>query len=278
MNITARTMLKTVAATLILAVSAGMATAGHLRDIDDHARDIEREAERAERVVRDNFRNAPAPITSCLAEHLCSVAQSANRINTLCSCESNLDTVNALTCGMNREFREAEVAFAELRQWTLVCPVTVGGHCHHCSTCRVNEYHLKRLCERIDEVREELSCMTREVNQLIAARNAQLHHHHGTVAVPAPVVLPPVVTRPVPSCNNGLSLSFGRPVGPIVTPSSRFDSRFDDRRFDRDRRDEHHTSSRGRNVIDTHHGRSASNHSVTFGNRGGVGFSFSFGR
>jgi hypothetical protein len=281
MNLTVRNIVKTVASTLILAVSAGTVSAGHLSDIDDHARDIEREAERAERVVLENFRNAPAPIIACLSEHLCAIAKIADRVDNLCSCEANLDTVNALTCQMNTEFREAERGFAELRHWASVCHASPSGHCHSCSACRVNEYHLKRLCERIDAVRDELRCMTGEVTQLVAVRDAALLGHRHHVSRVAPVIAPPpvFVNRPIaPACNtgSGLTISIGR--GGVSLNSSRFGFGSDTHRDSRFGQSDHRSSFRGRDVHDSHNARTVSSRSSSIGSRSRGGVSFSFGR
>jgi hypothetical protein len=229
----------TMAAMAVLGVTTSVAQAGHYNHIDDHARDIERDAERARRVIKHEFSGVPFEIRHCLNSNLYRMEEAADCIGDLARRPGNLDAIAEHVDEMSLQLAEVDDHINELRGWCRSCDVS-GRLRSSCGTMSlVHERSLRELCGRVDRIRSELDCLVTELNQLFAAcgRSRGHDHDHGrgvsrrpTIVVPPPVPRPPVVQ---PSVHRGIG-TRGR--------SSAWDRRSAfDRRSVWDRRDDRHS-------------------------------------
>ena len=167
---------------LAVILTGSSAEAGHYRDIDDHSRDIEREAERAEAIVKYNFRHAPVTVIRCLQDSLCAMAQTAHQLHDLTDCEGNVHAFASKVDRLDAQFCEVQDGFLALRGWVTGsgCSISRFGYVS-CSArpSRTDELQLKSLCRRIDDIEEELDCMKKELREVLAHHSRHLHDSHG---------------------------------------------------------------------------------------------------
>ena len=83
----------TMAVMAVLGLTTSVAEAGRYNDIDDHARDIEYQASRAQRIVKYDFRRLPVAIQKCLLTNLCGLEDNADCIRDLTRRDGNLDRI-----------------------------------------------------------------------------------------------------------------------------------------------------------------------------------------
>ena len=191
----------TMAVMAVLGLTTSVAEAGRYNDIDDHARDIEYQASRAQRIVKYDFRRLPVAIQKCLLTNLCGLEDNADCIRDLTRRDGNLDRIVEHVQVMSGQLAEVEEHIDELRSWCRSCVHECPGHRRSsCGTMsRQHARDLRELCERVGKIRKEMECMTREVEELLAARrDCGLHRHgRGQVIVPPPPVraVPPVVSH-----------------------------------------------------------------------------------
>lgn len=172
-------------------LAGSTAQAGHYGDIDDHSRDIERDAERAEAIVKYNFRHAPCSITGTLKDALCSVAETAHSLHE-CSCrKNNIHNVEAKANLLTSQFLRAQAAFEDLSRWVNgpSCGYTrFGSFSCNSRPSRTDQLQLRSLCKRMDDIAEELTCMNSELRRELARHNRAVHgigqslhshSHHG---------------------------------------------------------------------------------------------------
>lgn len=154
------------------------AQAGLYEHIDDHSHDIEREAERAEAIVKHNFRHAPVPITRYLQEGLCGVSQSAHRLHELTKCSGNLMAIDALTSQLESQFIEVQEGALALREWATGrnCSVRRFSSCFHsCRPRSVDRANIASLDRRLDDISEELCDMKKDLDKVLAAFHCDRH-------------------------------------------------------------------------------------------------------
>lgn len=154
---------------LAVILTGTTAQAGLYRHIDDHSRDIERDAERAEAIVKYNFNHAPQSIVRYLSDELHGVAQSAHRLHELTECSGNVLAIDALTSQLDGQFRHVQEGVLVMREWV------EGRNCsvHRFSSCfrtarprSVDRANLASLCRRIDDIEKEL-CEMKEDLQVV---------------------------------------------------------------------------------------------------------------
>lgn len=228
------------AAMAVLGMSATVAQAGHYRDIDDHARDIERDAERAQRIVKYDFRRVPIDLRNCLLTNLYGLEENADCIRDLTRRSGNLDEIARHARVMSRQLAEVEGHVDELRTWCRSCVVPR----HQLSSCgtmsRDHARSLRELCERTERICSELRCMTAEIESLKSAGFRHDRYRHVSAFPGGPTAFPAY----------GLSgrSRTGLHIG--VSSFRRHDDR-DDRdgrrgRRDHDDEDDHHHGRDGR--------------------------------
>jgi len=206
--------LTTLSAAMVLSLSSSLAQAGHYGDVDDHARDIYYAAGRADRVVRYNFRSAPLPIYSCLRDNLCAMVETADYVKNLARRGGNLRQIQIHIEKLDDQFTEVQKGAASLEKWLSQCRAPGFGRYGSCSTSnsRVDDFNLKRLCERIDEIGKEMEFMLNDLDKLLIDAGLDRRHSHethgrqdgrptdrrdfGPDAPPAPrLEVPPTLTR-----------------------------------------------------------------------------------
>ncbi len=200
----------TVAVMAVLGVTTSVAQAGHYDHIDDHARDIERSADRAQRDIRHDFARLPHDLRQCLMSNLYQLEKNAECIDDLTRRPGNLNEIARHVDEMFGQLAEVEAHVDELRTWCRSCVVT-SRHRSSCGTMsRDHERALRDLIERTSRIRRELDCLADELRRLMPSR-CEVGHHHGDRGFSRrpTIVVPPVVPRP-----------------PVIQPSSRFGTGF----------------------------------------------------
>ncbi len=177
---------------LAVTLTGATAQAGLYEHIDDHSHDIEREAERADAVVKYNFRHAPASVVQYLREGLCGVADSAHRLHELTKCSGNVLAIDAMTQQLDAQFCEAKEGALVLEQWVYgrSCSVQRFSRCFaSCKPRSVDRANLKSLDRRIREIDEELCDLKEDLQKVLAcfhrSRHSSRHvssHSHGRVS------------------------------------------------------------------------------------------------
>jgi hypothetical protein len=261
----------TVAVMAVLGVTTSVAHAGHYNRIDDHARDIERIADRAQRDVRLGFNGLPIGIERCLLTNLYRLEKNAECIIDLTRYPGNLDDIARRVDEMFGQLAEVEEHVNQLRSWCRSCDVPR----HLRSSCgtmsRAHERALRELCERVGRIRSELTCLADELQELLAPC---LDRRHGRSVTPHPTIIvpPPAPRGPVvqPSIHFGIGTSSRGSAWD--RSSSRFwiDSRRDSFRHDSFRRDD----CRDDGFRGSRFGHGRTSFSVPNGGRS-FGFSFS---
>ncbi|MBI1312102.1 hypothetical protein GC176_12480 [bacterium] len=200
------------AAMTVLGVATSAAQAGHYMDIDDHARDIDSQAERAQRIVKYDFRDLPVPIQQCLLTNLNGLEENADCVRDLTRHGGQLDEIARHVQVMSRQLADVEHHIDELRTWARSCfvPPHLRSSCGMMS--RAHERSLNELCERTQKIGAELQCLTNELNQLLAARQGIIHHSHVQSLPPQPVVVVPP-PAPRPPVQPSVQIGFGTAGG-----------------------------------------------------------------
>ncbi len=116
-------MMWTMAVMAVLGVTTSVAQAGHYNRIDDHARDIEHIADRAQRNVRLGFNGVPIQIQQCLLTNLYRLEKNAECIEDLTRLPGNLNDISAHVDEMFGQLAEVEEPVNELRRWCRSCVV-----------------------------------------------------------------------------------------------------------------------------------------------------------
>lgn len=184
---------------LAVVLTGTAAEAGHYRHIDNHARDIEREAERAETVVRRYFHHAPAPLTHFLDDSLHNVARTAHQLHELSRRSGNTVAIEILTARLDGQVHDVLEGVTVLREWVTGCHCSVRrfassfNSCHPRSSDRRN---LASLIRRTDEMDDELHDLKNDLKVIMADYNrAHPHASHGHVSTRSRVLLPAPVPR-----------------------------------------------------------------------------------
>jgi len=168
---------------LAVILTGTAAQAGHYRHIDDHSHDIEREAERAEAIVKYNFDHAPAPILEFLCEGIGGVAQTAHQLHELSERSGNAVAIEAVTARLDAQFCDVQLGVKVLREWVTGCPCSVRRFSSSFAMCEprnVDRSNLASLIRRIDDINEELTEMKQDV-VIVMAEYYRSHRHasHG---------------------------------------------------------------------------------------------------
>lgn len=168
---------------LAVILTGTAAQAGHYRHIDDHSHDIEREAERAEAIVKYNFDHAPAPILEFLCEGIGGVAQTAHQLHELSERSGNAVAIEAVTARLDAQFCDVQLGVKVLREWVTGCPCSVRRFSSSFAMCEprnVDRSNLASLIRRIDDINEELTEMKQDV-LIVMAEHYRSHRHasHG---------------------------------------------------------------------------------------------------
>jgi hypothetical protein len=179
---------------LAVILTSTTAQAGHYRHIDDHSRDIEREAERAEAIVKYNFGHAPAPILDFLCESIGSVARTAHQLHELSECSGNAVAIEAVTARLDAQFCDVQLGVTVLREWVTGCPCSVRRFSSSFAMCQprnVDRSNLANLMRRVDDINEELTEMKQDV-VIVMAEHYRSHRHssHGHVSSRSRIVTP----------------------------------------------------------------------------------------
>ncbi|MDA1163758.1 MAG: hypothetical protein O3B13_11705 [Planctomycetota bacterium] len=197
MKSTATTLVHGLIFGLAVILTGTAAQAGHYGHIDDHSRDIEREAERAEAIVKYNFRHAPSPIFQYLCVGLGEVSQTAHQLHELSECSGNVLAIEAVTARLDAQFCEVQEGISALREWVTGCQCSVRRFSSSFALCHprsVDRANFASLARRIDEIDGELREMKQDL-QIVMVEYHRAHHHsaHGHVSsfgrpAPAPVL------------------------------------------------------------------------------------------
>lgn len=174
--------IKTLAASIAVTLTASLAQAGHYGEIDDHAREIYYEAGRADRVVRYNFRNAPISIYTCLRENLCGMVETAACVNDLTRRSGNLELIQEHAEKLDDQFTEVQKGTESLRKWIAQCPpprFSRYGSCSSSSRSSIDQFNLRRLCDRVEEIAEEMKCMLMDLDKLLVDAGLDGPRGHG---------------------------------------------------------------------------------------------------
>ena len=197
----------TMAVMAVLGVTTSVAQAGHYTHIDNHARDIEHIADRAQRNVRLGFNGVPIEIQQCLMTNLYRLEKNADCIDDLTRRLGGLDEIARHVDEMFGQLAEVEEHVNQLRTWCRSCAVPS----HLRSSCgtmsRDHERALRELCDRVGKIRFELTSLANELDELISPG---CDHRHGPVVPPRPpIVVPPPPRAPVvqPSIHLGIGTS-----------------------------------------------------------------------
>ena len=213
---------------LFAASSAKEAQANHLRELDDLAWRLERTAIRADRDVRYNFRYAP--VAKCLRDSFCLIAEKADDLQDaagrrmdprlLRDMEECMDEIDA-------RFTMVQDSMAKLEAWVRTCRTTTFRYSRvsygSCST--PSDFALRRLCGRVEDMKEIVQCMYNELEALIAECGIRDTRRGPRGRIDA---IPPVPQQPVlpatPAGRHGGSgiggpgiggRGFGSPFGPV---------------------------------------------------------------
>lgn len=159
-------------ASVAVALTTSVASAGHYKDVDDHAREIRYEASRMERTVRYSFRQAPLALYKCLREELCALEETADCLRDLTRREGNLERIVDASEKMDAQFAALQDHMSKLERWVAgiradCSPYSRSRSCS--SSIVILEHQLKRLCVRMKNITEKMRCMLEEIDQLVAA-------------------------------------------------------------------------------------------------------------
>lgn len=170
---------------LAVTLTGATAQAGLYEHIDDHSHDIEREAERADAIVKYNFRHAPPSIVQYLREGLCGIARSAHELHELTKCSGNLMRIDAMASQLDVQFHEVEEGVLVLGEWATGsnCSVRRFSSCFaSCKPRSVDRANLKSLDRRIRDIDEELHDMRDDLAKVLAAQHRSRHSSHGHIS------------------------------------------------------------------------------------------------
>ncbi|NQV25421.1 MAG: hypothetical protein HQ518_13755 [Rhodopirellula sp.] len=240
---------------LAVILTGATAQAGHYGHIDNHSRDIEREAERAEAIVKYNFRHAPAPIVQYLCESLNGVAQTSHQLHELSECSGNVLAIETITSQLDAQVCDVRQGIVVLREWVEGCSCSVRRFSSCFSSCRprsIDRANLSSLLRRTDEIDEELCEMKKDL-QIALTEHHRTHSHSSSFSRGMAPAIPQA--RIAPS-------RYVIPLGTYERPGHNFS------------RSTH--SSRGldsrRGTANSHnHGSSHDQHGVSPGSRSGHG-------
>ncbi len=179
---------------LAVTLTGATTQAGLYEHIDDHSHDIEREAERADAIVKYNFRHAPPSIVQYLREGLCGVAKSAHELHELTKCSGNVLAIDAMASQLDAQFHEVEEGVLVLREWVTGsnCSVRRFSSCFaSCKPRSIDRANLTSLDRRIRDIDEEVHEMRDDLQKVLAAFHRSRHSSHGHNSpfgrAPAPV-------------------------------------------------------------------------------------------
>ena len=179
---------------LAVILTGTTAQAGLYQHIDDHSHDIEREAERAEAIVKYNFSHAPIAINQYLREGLCGVARSAHELHELTKCSGNVLAIDALTSQLDAQFCEVQEGVLVLREWVSGSNCSVRRFSSCFASCRprsVDRANLASLDRRINDISEELCDMKKDLQSVLAEYHHSRHSSHSHVSSYSRVTAPP---------------------------------------------------------------------------------------
>jgi hypothetical protein len=170
---------------LAVTLTGATAQAGLYEHIDDHSHDIEREAERADAIVKYNFRHAPPSLIQYLREGLCGVAESAHELHELTRCSGNVLAIDAMTSQLESQFCEVQEGVLVLRQWVSGgnCSVQRFSRCFaSCKPRSVDRANLASLDRRIRDIDEELCDMKKDLQKVLVSFHRSRHSSHGHIS------------------------------------------------------------------------------------------------
>ena len=178
---------------LAVTLHGATAQAGLYEHIDDHSHDIERQAERADAIVKYNFRHAPPSIVQYLREGLCEIAKSAHELHKLTRCSGNVLAIDAVASQLDVQFHEVEEGVLVLQEWATQsnCSVRRFSSCFaSCKPRSVDRANLTSLDRRIRDIDEELHDMRKDLQKVLATHHHSRHSSHGHISsfgrAPAP--------------------------------------------------------------------------------------------
>lgn len=177
---------------LVATATAEPAQANKLVELDDHAWTLERTAIRADRDVRYDFRNAP--VARCLRENFCMIAEKADDLQKTIGRKADprmLRDIEACLDEIDESFGHIQKAMDQLQVWVAKCePQSVRYGSFRfgvCSSSRKSD--LKRLCARVDLMKETLKCMFDDLEKLFCECGiTRPHTHNDHQSAPAPPV------------------------------------------------------------------------------------------
>ena len=214
------TLCKTTLAALVLtALTSNVAVADHnsvIKELSEHAYNLERQADRADRDIRYYFRNAPQ--AKCLRDQFCLIEEKADDLQKALRHRVDIHDVEECLEELDAAFVVAQKHMAELRKWSQACrPTTIrfsSGNLTVCSTSGSSDINLRRLCGRVEDIGKTLGCMITEVDELLGHNRG---HNHGRQLhnQPAPRPQPIQVNRRVPVSRHQPAL--GRYPGRRIT-------------------------------------------------------------
>ena len=170
---------------LAVTLTGATAQAGLYEHIDDHSHDIEREAERADAIVKYNFRHAPPSIVRYIQEGLCGVAKSAHELHELTKCSGNVLAIDAMTSQLDAQFCEVKEGVLVLNEWVSGRNCSVRRFSSSFASCRprsVDRANLASLDRRIRDIDEELCEMKEDLQKVLVAFHHSRHSSHGHVS------------------------------------------------------------------------------------------------
>lgn len=163
---------------LAVTLTGATVQAGLYEHIDDHSHDIEREAERADAIVKYNFRHAPPSIVQYLREGLCGVARSAHELHELTKCSGNVMAIDAMTQQLDSQFCEVKEGALVLEEWVYgrSCSVQRFSRCFaSCNPRSVDRANLRSLDRRIRDIDEELCDLKEDLQKVLACYHRSRH-------------------------------------------------------------------------------------------------------
>jgi hypothetical protein len=170
---------------LAVTLTGATAQAGLYEHIDDHSHDIEREAERADAIVKYNFQHAPPSIVQYLREGLVGVARSAHELHEMTKCSGNVLRIDAMASQLDVQFHEVEEGVLVLREWATGsnCSVRRFSSCFaSCTPRSVDRANLASLERRIRDIDEEVHEMRNDLEKVLAEFHRSRHSSHGHVS------------------------------------------------------------------------------------------------
>jgi len=170
---------------LAVTLTGATAQAGLYEHIDDHSHDIEREAERADAIVKYNFRHAPPSIVQYLQEGLCGVAKSAHELHELTRCSGNVLAIDAMTSQLESQFFAVQEGALVLNEWVAGsnCSVRRFSSCFaSCKPRSVDRANMASLGRRIRDIDEELCDMKKDLQKVLVVFHRSRHSSHGHVS------------------------------------------------------------------------------------------------